>query len=94
MEGRKRNRMQGFDYSSDAIYFVTICTHDKIHQFGKIQDEKMNLNEFGTIADHQICWLKSHYSYVELHNFVVMPNHVHLLIGINRDFENTIVGEI
>ena len=54
----------------------------------------MHLNEFGTIVDHQICWLKSQYSYVELHNFVVMPNHVHLLIGINRDFENTIVGEI
>jgi len=40
MEGRKRNRMYGFDYSSDAIYFITICTKDKIHHFGRIQMEK------------------------------------------------------
>lgn len=79
MEGGKRNRMHGFDYSSDAIYFITICTKDKIHHFGRIQNGKMNLNEEGKIAEEQILWLKKQYSYFELHNFVVMPNHVHLL---------------
>lgn len=83
MEGRKRNRMYGFDYSSDAIYFITICTKDKIHHFGKIQNGKVNLNEEGKIAEEQILWLKKQYSYFELYNFVVMPNHIHLLFGIS-----------
>ena len=91
MEGRKRNRMHGFDYSSDAIYFITICTKDKIHYFGKIQNGEMTLNVYGKIAEEQILWLKKQYSYFELYNFVVMPNHVHLLFGINgnsRDYNS------
>ena len=84
MEGRKRNRLQDFDYSKDGIYFITICTKDKIHYFGKIHDEKMIFNEFGKSAEHQILWLEQQYPYFELHNFVVMPNHVHLLFRISR----------
>ena len=86
MQGRKKNRMQGFDYSNDAIYFINICTKNKIHHFVQIHQEKMILNEFGKIAENQIFWLEKQYPYFELHNFVVMPNHIHLLYGINRDF--------
>lgn len=86
MEGRKRNTMQGFDYSNDAVYFITICTKNKIHHFGKIQQGKIFLNEFGKIAENQIFWLEKQFPYFVLHNFVVMPNHIHLLSGINGDF--------
>jgi len=34
---RKRNRKKGFDYSSEQIYFVTICTNDKTHDFGLVK---------------------------------------------------------
>ena len=84
MQGRKRNRMQGFDYSADATYFVTICTKDKVHHFGKIEGGKMTLNEYGKIVENGILWLEKQYPYFELHNFVVMPNHVHILFEINR----------
>ena len=44
MQGRKRNRKLDFDYSSEAIYFVTICTQNRVHYFGKIESGKMNLS--------------------------------------------------
>lgn len=94
MQGRKKNRLQGFDYSNDAVYFITICTKNKINHFGQIHQEKMILNEFGKIAENQIFWLEKQYPYFELHNFVVMPNHIHLLYGINRDFATTDFVEI
>ena len=35
IQGRKQNRKLDFDYSSEAIYFVTICTQNRVHYFGK-----------------------------------------------------------
>jgi putative transposase len=82
-KNRKRNRKKGFDYTSEQIYFVTICTHEKFHYFGQIENKCMNLNDFGQIAESQIFWLEEHYAYVNIHNAVVMPNHVHILIEID-----------
>ncbi len=82
---RKRNRKFGFDYTSNEIYFITTCTEDKIHFFGKIKNGQMILNENGKIIENQIYWLENQYPYVEIHNFVVMPNHIHLLFDINAD---------
>jgi len=109
MKNRKRNRMQGYDYSRDNIYFVTICVQDTICCFGKIvsslgggrdlplrdalpvqdaiprQNVELILNEYGLIVKDRILWLESQYPYVKIHNHVVMPNHVHILIEINRN---------
>ena len=86
MRNRKRNRKLGFDYSTEAIYFLTICTQDRVHYFGKIIDNEMILNEYGKIIDTQIQWLEKQYPYFILHNYIVMPNHVHILCEIsNRD---------
>ncbi len=83
MRERKLNRKTGYDYSENGTYFVTSCIHNRMHLFGKIENEKMELNEFGKIAQKQWVWLANQYSYVVLHNFVVMPNHIHGLIEID-----------
>ncbi len=44
----------------------------------------MVLNEYGKIAEKQWYWLAEQYPYVVLHEFVVMPNHVHGIIEIYR----------
>jgi REP element-mobilizing transposase RayT len=44
----------------------------------------MQLNDFGEIAKNQLEWLEKQYPYIELHNYIVMPNHVHILMEINR----------
>lgn len=88
MKHRKRNRMEGYDYSSDNLYFVTSCTHDKIPFFGDIEKGEMVLNELGQIAHQQWWWLVEQYAYVKSHAFIVMPNHIHGILEINREYAN------
>ena len=76
--------MKGFDYSQDGCYFVTSNCKDNIHYFGKVINGEMILNEFGEIVKQQILWLEKQYPYVKIHNWVVMPNHVHILLEIDR----------
>ena len=181
-KNRKRNRKEGFDYSQDNLYFVTICVQNRICCFGSIpvgtgrdlstnhnhdlstnhnhdlstnhnhdlstnhnhdlstnhnhdlstnhnrdqstnhnhdlstnhnhdlsknknpdlsaldshsvnfnedaineKDEvQMKLNEYGEIAKNQMVWLQEQYPYVVVHCFVIMPNHVHVLLEIDK----------
>jgi len=88
---RKRNRLFGYDYSTDNAYFVTICVDKKICCFGYIGQSitdggvKTILNNSGKIALKQWQWLGKQYPYVKLHSFVVMPNHIHGIIEIDQN---------
>ena len=79
---RKANRKKHYNYSSVGYYFVTICTKDRLSFFGKIEDGKMNLNEYGEIVKK--CWLEipEHFSKIKIEEFVIMPNHFHGIIII------------
>jgi len=81
---RKSIRLKEFNYSSAGFYFVTICTDDKIHLFGKIIDNEVRLNTAGRIA--QECWseIPVHYPRVKLDVFTIMPNHVHGILIIEN----------
>lgn len=83
---RKRNRMIGFDYSSNAIYFVTSCVKNRIHFFGEIVNGKMVYTDAGIIANEQWDWLINQYPYINSHSFIVMPNHIHAVLEINSNF--------
>lgn len=90
---RKLNRLKGFDYSFPGFYFVTICTKNMNHYFGKIQNGKMMLNKYGRIIDNKWNWLKSNFNYIELDTFIIMPNHVHGIIYIyNYNYDKKILG--
>ncbi|MBR6250674.1 MAG: hypothetical protein IKR17_05710 [Bacteroidales bacterium] len=86
-------RLQNWDYGWEAIYFVTICTKDRIHYFGEIDNGEMKLSPIGAIAD--VLWyeLRNHFDNIELDAFVVMPNHIHGIIAINNDGGNGNNGE-
>jgi putative transposase len=77
-------RLPGYDYSQDGLYFVTSCVKGRICHFGKVVNAEMVLNQHGQIAHDQWAWLVNRYSYVSMHAFVVMPNHVHAVLEINR----------
>lgn len=81
---RRSIRLRGYDYSENGAYFVTICTHNREHLFGKIENGRMRLNDVGNMAKK--CWLEipKHYPFVTLDIFVVMPNHIHGIIVIER----------
>jgi len=78
------SRLPIWDYGSNAAYFVTICTKDRICWFGKIQDTKMVLSEIGEIANK--CWLEinQHFPFVNLDAYIVMPNHIHGIVLIEK----------
>lgn len=80
---RRTVRLYGYDYSQEGLYFVTLCCQDKICRFGKVENGEMVLNRMGEIAKE--CWLEipRHYQNVVLHEFVIMPNHIHGIIEID-----------
>jgi REP element-mobilizing transposase RayT len=75
-------RLGDYDYSQEGIYFVTICTQDHKHFFGKIENGKMVLNEIGKIAEKEWLHTENMRKDVRLGTFVIMPNHIHGLICI------------
>ena len=85
-------RLPDWDYGSNAYYFVTICTGNRKHYFGKIHDHKMQLSPIGEIAN--TCWLEipEHFPFIILHNNVVMPNHVHGIIQISKN--DDVIGSV
>lgn len=89
-KNRKNIRWRKWDYRWDASYFITICTKDRQHYFGKIKDKKMILSNVGVIAD--VFWheIPFHAKHLTLDAFVVMPNHLHgilILEGNNAELE-------
>ena len=79
---RKLNRLKNYDYSRTGNYFVTICTKNRQNCFGEILDGKMNINDYGKLAE--TFWLKISeiYPNVQIGEFVIMPNHIHGIIAI------------
>jgi putative transposase len=77
-------RLKNYDYSKNGLYFVTICTDDRRHFFGKIVNEKMILNQLGVMADKYWLEIPTHFTFVELDEYIIMPNHVHGVVVINN----------
>jgi REP element-mobilizing transposase RayT len=88
---RKTNRLTEYDYSTPNAYFITICTHDRKNLFwtdvGAIIDrpENVPLTKLGIITRQSIKEIPEHYPMMSVDHFVIMPNHVHLLLQINAD---------
>ncbi|EKD79111.1 MAG: hypothetical protein ACD_41C00166G0001, partial [uncultured bacterium] len=53
-----------------------------VEWFGDVADGQMVLNECGEIVKQQLLWLPHQYPYIQLDEWVVMPNHVHVIIQI------------
>lgn len=138
MRNRKSNRLKGYDYSQNNLYFITNCVKNNLCCFGNVihvgtgrdlsvhcaesnypeihyaesndseinnpeihhseshhpeirnskirnpdLDYIMELNQYGLIVEERINWLMSQYHYVDIHNYVVMPNHFHLILEID-----------
>ena len=77
-------RLQTWDYGTNGAYFITICTQNREHFFGTIQNDNMQLSEIGKLAEQYWMEIPNHFSFIELGNFVVMPNHVHGILIINK----------
>ena len=83
-------RLRTWDYGWNAAYFVTVKTKNREHYFGKINHGKMELSKIGEIADQ--CWkdIPNHFPFVKLDAHIVMPNHVHGIVIIDKDDDGTV----
>jgi len=81
---RKSPRAKWHDYSG-AEYFITICTKNREHFFGIVCDGSTQLTEIGKYLDEQIKNVQTRYPYAEIPLYVIMPNHIHLLVRIFGD---------
>jgi len=52
----------------------------------------MRLNEIGSIIDDSWQWLQYRYDYVEIAEYVIMPNHFHGIIVISNGSDNSCRG--
>lgn len=88
---RKRNRLENYDYSSCGAYFITVCTLDRRNYFwenvGAIIDRPQNviLSMCGKMVDEAIQNIPSAYSALSVDSYVIMPNHIHILIRACAD---------
>ncbi len=96
---RKSIRLKEFDYSQAGYYFITICTHNREHLFGDINEimvqnnvgvqnfephqKQMKLDAGGKIVEKCIEDIPAHFPLAEIDHYCIMPNHLHLIIIIN-----------
>jgi len=78
-------RLSHWDYGSNAAYYITICTKNRVPYFGKVKDGIIQLSAIGQIA-HQ-CWadIPLHFPFVILDEYIIMPDHMHGIIIINKE---------
>lgn len=82
-------RLHHWDYSSSGYYFVTICAYEKVSYFGDIINHKVYLSKIGEIAQSKWLETKRVRNNVGLDEFIIMPNHIHLIIAIHNPVETS-----
>ena len=94
MEGRRRKgrpgRLPHWDYSAVGYYFITFCTKNRECILAQIvgRDDpgapSVVLTSHGACLRGLLDTLPDAYPNMTLHHFVIMPNHGHLLLSIDR----------
>ena len=87
-------RAYWWDYGWNGAYFVTICTRNRELCLGHIDEGELRLAPEGMIASNIWQAIPSYFPYAELGDFVVMPNHVHGVILINKPGKGELNGEM
>jgi REP element-mobilizing transposase RayT len=77
---RKQLRLKGWDYSKNGAYFITICTKDKKHLFGHVGADSISAQ----MIDKTFNEIIGKYNNVYCSKYVIMPNHFHAIIHIER----------
>lgn len=92
MNDRKQNRLSFYDYSQNDAYFITICTRDRerilseVVGGGALDAPQIRFLPYGKIVDNEIKRSNEIYDHIKIDKYVIMPNHIHLIIIIqNRE---------
>lgn len=82
---RRSIRLKGYDYSQAGLYFITICTQNRLCIFGIIKNDEFIGNDSGRMI--QAIWndIPNYYDGFNIHEFIIMPNHIHGIIEIQNN---------
>jgi putative transposase len=89
MYNRQSTRLKKYDYSKIGLYFITINIQDKLCLFGKIRNSKMIMNKSGYMVEKIYQELTNRFQNIKLHEYVIMPNHMHCIIEITNEYNDT-----
>lgn len=85
--------MPGWDYGSHGLYFITICVKDRIRYFGDINETQgvasLQASQLGSVAYDNWLQIPQFHPYIELDEFIIMPDHIHGILFINKPDKNT-----
>ena len=87
---RKSTRIPNYDYSSCNYYFITICTHNRKCIFGTPEQ----LNDIGKTVNKHILQIEAHYQNVIVEKYVVMPNHIHIILALQEMKDSPNINQI
>ncbi|MEL4105657.1 hypothetical protein AAFA46_02280 [Oscillospiraceae bacterium WX1] len=84
---RKNNRLENHDYAKTGFYFVTICVIDRHNLLWEEPNEGakcvcLPLSPIGKIIDNEIMILSQTYEQLIVDKYVIMPNHIHMIVEI------------
>ena len=91
LKKRKTPRYQGFNYNCVDVYFLTICTQNRrcilsrIVGTGVLDCPQTELTKYGKIAEKYIRQLNEFYHHLSVEKYVIMPNHIHLLLWVKEN---------
>ena len=89
LPNRKPTRLKNFDYSNNGVYFITLCTQSRKSILSKIiVGEGLplpHLSHYGKITEKWIQALSNQYQEMSVLQYVIMPNHIHLLLSVRKD---------
>lgn len=77
-------RLSNWDYGWNGMYYVTICTGGRECYFGNVIKGKMFHSRLGNLAKKFWLEIPEHFEYVRLNEYIIMPNHVHGIVEINK----------
>ena len=89
---RRSIRLKNYDYSSAGAYYVTIVTWHRDILFGEIVNGEMKLNQAGKMVQTELLELEKRLAYIQLGAFIIMPNHIHVIIFILTSVGATRLG--
>ena len=88
---KEKYKIKNYDYGSNGLYFVTVCTKDKNPILSKIVGDdalivpkKIILKPYGEIVEKHINRINDVYDNITVENYIIMPNHIHILIFIDE----------
>lgn len=87
-------RLKNYDYGSHGLFSVTINTKNQVCFFGQIVqpnnadgslgEAQLDPTEIGRIAHQYWLDIPNHFPFVELDEFIIMPNHIHGILFFNK----------